>query len=97
VPSQSEFGKAEARRGGRRVRVAWLLHYGNLAARQRVPASPTTHVLGSSVARGERFRIELYIDVGDRERNVAILNALREQSEALEQVRGPEDPDGGRR
>jgi len=39
-------------------------------------------------AKVARFRVEVYIDTGDRDRNLAIFEALQEQREEIEREIG---------
>jgi CBS domain-containing protein len=45
---------------------------------------PNTSILSFSFARGARFRVELYIDQGDREANKQIFDNLHQRSDEIE-------------
>jgi hypothetical protein len=47
------------------------------------PGEGNTSFLGFSFARGEQFRVELYIDQGDRERNKQLFDDLHPRAEEI--------------
>jgi hypothetical protein len=49
-----------------------------------IPSGRTGFSFNWSFARGQRFRVELYIDPGDRERNKQVFDALESQREEIE-------------
>lgn len=48
------------------------------------PVGRSGFAIGACFAQGRKFRVELYIDVGDKGRNKAAFDALRDDREAIE-------------